>query len=71
MSLIIVKNLISSNCFITLNCRIFVKTIVTLLNFLFEILNTNVALLSTTLTKKRLDKLTQALELSFLFIKKS
>ncbi len=68
---IIVKNLISFNCFTIFNCRIFVKTIVTLLNFLFEILNINVALLSIILTRKKLSKLVQALELSFLFIRKT
>jgi hypothetical protein len=68
--LIIVENSIFSNCFTILNCRISIKTIIILSNFLFEISNINVTLLSITLTKKKLNKLTQALELSFLFIKK-
>jgi hypothetical protein len=69
-SSIIVENSISFNCSTILNCRIFVKIIITLLNFLFKILNINVALLSTTLIREKLDRLTQALELSFLFIRK-
>ncbi len=70
ISLIIVKNLISLNCFTIFDCRISIKTIIILLNFLFEISNINVALLLTTLTKKKLNKLTQALKLNFLFIRK-
>jgi len=70
ISSIIVENSISFNCSTILNCRIFVKIIITLLNFLFKILNINVALLSTTLIREKLDRLTQALELSFLFIRK-
>jgi len=70
ISLIIVKNLISFDCSVIFDRRILVKTIVTLLNFLFEISNTNVALLSTTLIKEKLSKLTQAFELSFLFVRK-
>ncbi len=71
MSLIIVKNLISFDRFTTFDRRIFVKTIIILLNFLFEILNTNVALLLIISTRKKLNKLTQTLELNFLFVRKT
>jgi hypothetical protein len=71
MSLIIGKNLISFDRFTIFDRRISIKTIVILLNFSSEMSNINVALLSTTSTRKKLDKLTQAFELSFLSIKKT
>jgi len=70
-SLIIIKNLIFFDCFTTFDCRISIKIIVTLLNFLFEISNINVVVLLTTLTKKRLNRLIQVFEKSFLFIRKT
>jgi len=71
ISSIIIKNSIFLDCSTTLNCRILVKTIITLTNFLFKLLNTNVNLLSTISKREKFNKLTQDFEKSFLFVRKS